>query len=61
MITKNCICGSDEFLVITEKIYEGYIDEGMLVCEPDNEDVMEIKCRSCQKIYDAKSFKSLEY
>lgn len=61
MKLKSCSCGSREFLVISEKIYEGYIQRGILECAPDNEAVVEIKCKACQKIYKERKFKGINY
>lgn len=57
----NCSCGSTDFLVITEKLYEGSVEDGVLKCEPDSEGIMEIQCRQCQKQYDVSSFEDIDY
>lgn len=57
----SCSCGSTDFLVISEKMYEGCIEDGILKCEPDNEGIIEIECRKCQKQYDVGSFREISY
>jgi hypothetical protein len=49
------------FLVISEKVYEGEIEDGTLKCVPDNEAVIEVKCRKCQKEYRVESFEEISY
>jgi hypothetical protein len=61
MWINNCTCGSNEFLIICEKIYEGEIEDGILKCVPDNEAIIEVKCRKCQKEYNTKSFREISY
>jgi len=61
MWINNCNCGSNEFIVISEKVYEGDIESGVLECLPDNEAIIEIKCKKCQKEYNAKSFREIFY
>lgn len=61
MQINDCSCGSTEFLIISEKIYEGYIENGILKCEPDSEGIIEIKCRKCQKEYDVGLFREISY
>ncbi len=61
MKLKSCSCGSKEFLLISEKIYEGYVQHGILECAPENEAVVEIKCKVCQKVYKEGRFKSISY
>ncbi len=61
MNLRTCSCGSKEFLIISEKIYEGYVERGILKCAPDNEAIVEIKCRACQKIYKEKNFDKIDY
>ena len=60
-IISNCSCGSREFLVISKKVYEGDMENGALKCLPDNEVIIEIKCKRCQKEYDAKLFREISY
>ena len=61
MWISNCSCGNDEFLIISEKVYEGDIESGVLKCVPDNEIIIEIKCKKCQKEYNVKSFREISY
>jgi len=61
MFVENCICGSNVFLIISEKVYEGEIEDGILKCVPDNEVVIEVKCRKCQKEYKVESFEEISY
>jgi hypothetical protein len=49
------------FLVISEKVYEGEIEDGILKCVPDNEAIIEVKCRECQKEYRVESFEEISY
>lgn len=57
----HCRCGSIDFHLVSEKLYEGYVEDGILKCEPDSEDIIEIKCRNCQRRYDVDSFKEISY
>ena len=61
MWINNCNCGSNEFLVISEKVYEGEMEDGILECVPDNEMIIEVKCRKCQKEYAVESFREISY
>ena len=54
-------CGSTDFLIISEKLYEGYIEDGVLICEPENEGIIEIECRGCQGNFDIGSFEEISY
>lgn len=57
-----CECGNNKFLVFTEKMYEGYISEsGVLVCEPAEQHIDEVKCSSCGKRYSVNDFKEVNY
>lgn len=43
-------------------MYEGDIDEkGVLVCQPEAESIIEIKCHQCGKKYQLKDFNEIEY
>ena len=61
MSLNDCNCGSTDFIIISEKIYEGEIENGILKCVPANEMIIEIKCRKCQKEYDDGSFREISY
>jgi len=57
-----CKCGNNKFIVITEKMYEGYInDEGVLVCLPEEQRIEEIKCSMCGQKYNVEDFKEVDY
>ena len=57
-----CKCKNNKFLIITEKMYEGYInEEGLLVCEPEEQHIEEIKCSDCSKKYHIDDFVGIEY
>ena len=57
-----CECGNNKFLVITEKLYEGYVNEGgILVCEPEEQHIEIIKCSICGKEYKIEDFKEVAY
>ena len=60
-LMNRCSCGSETFLIISEKIYEGMIQDEILKCDPDNEGIIEIKCKQCKKPYNAKVFKEIEW
>ena len=61
MWISNCNCGSNEFLVISEKTYEGEIENGVLECAPENEHIIEIECLKCQGKYTIESFRDISY
>lgn len=57
-----CKCGHNKFLIFTEKMYEGYInDEGVLVSEPEEQHIEEIKCSKCDRRYEVEDFKDIDY
>ena len=57
-----CKCGNNKFIVITEKMYEGCVNEqGILVCEPEEQHIDTIKCSMCNKDYMVKDFKDIDY
>jgi hypothetical protein len=57
-----CKCGCDKFFLITEKLYEGCLNEkGTMECEPDSEYVTEIKCSGCGRHYQIKDFAQVDY
>lgn len=57
-----CDCGNNKFFIITEKMYEGYLNEkGVLICEPDEQHINNIKCSTCGKEYTVHNFKEIEY
>lgn len=57
-----CSCGNNKFLIISEKLYEGCVNEkGVLVCEPEEQHIVEIKCSKCGKPYNAEDFTRVEY
>jgi len=61
-LRSTCSCGNNKFLVFTEKMYEGYIDERrILVCEPDEQHVDIIKCSACSKEYTVQNFREVDY
>ncbi len=57
----NCSCGSTDFIIISEKIYEGEIENGILECVPDNEMIIEIKCKNCRKDYNIGTFQEISW
>jgi len=63
MLIKNgCRCGNNKFFLITEKLYEGYLNKkAILVCEPDSQDVKEIKCTDCGRHYKMQDFEQIDY
>ena len=61
-IKLKCDCGNNKFLMFTEKMYEGYINEdGILVCEPDEQHIEAIKCSMCSKDHMIKDFRCIDY
>lgn len=57
-----CDCGGQDFLVVTEKNYNGRVDaEGTLVCLPQTEHVKSIACVKCNKTYAIEDFRQVEY
>lgn len=57
-----CKCGNNKFLIFTEKMYEGWIDNGkILVCEPEAEHIKEIKCSKCSRKYKLENFREIDY
>ena len=57
-----CKCGNNKFIIITEKMYEGYInDEGVLVCLPEEQHIEEIECSICGQKYNVNDFKEVDY
>jgi hypothetical protein len=56
-----CSCGSKQFLMLTEKYYRGEIEDGVLRCEAYSQDIKEIRCRECYKLYLIKSFSEVDY
>lgn len=56
-----CSCGSKQFLMLTEKFYRGEIEDGVLRCEAYSQDIKEIRCRKCDKLYPVKSFKEVDW
>lgn len=57
-----CSCGNERFFIHTEKLYEGCVDsDGILVCEPEEQHIVEIKCSVCGKVYEEKDFKDIDY
>lgn len=58
----SCKCGNNKFMVITEKMYEGYINnEGVLLCEPEEQHIEEIKCSKCGQKYKVENFDEVDY
>jgi len=61
-LESKCICGNNKFLLFTEKMYEGHINEdGILICEPDEQHIDTIKCSTCSKEYTAQDFREIDY
>jgi hypothetical protein len=61
MITK-CNCNNNKFILITEKMYEGCIDESKtLICEPEEQHIEVIKCSKCGKEYKEEDFVGIDY
>jgi len=61
-LESRCICGNNKFLVFSEKMYEGYINEqGILTCEPDEQHIEIIKCSACSKKYTVQDFRGIDY
>jgi len=59
---KKCQSQSHKFLLFTEKMYEGGVDEkGILRCEPEADEIIEIKCFECGKFYKTENFSDIEY
>lgn len=57
-----CTCGSQDFLVVTEKDYNARVDaEGTLACLPQTEHILTIACSRCNKGYRQEDFKQIEY
>jgi hypothetical protein len=61
VLRSNCSCGGTVFIIISEKIYEGDIENSILKCVPDCEEIIEIKCKKCQKEYDTTSFEEIDW
>ena len=48
--------------MFTDKMYEGYINEnGILICEPEEQHIETIKCSICNKDHMVKDFRDIEY
>lgn len=61
-LKSKCDCGNNKFLVITEKIYEGYINEkGILACAPEEQHIDLIRCSICNKNYAIQNFREIDY
>lgn len=61
-IKLKCDCGNNKFLMFTDKMYEGYINEnGILICEPEEQHIETIKCSICNKDHMVKDFRDIEY
>lgn len=56
-----CSCGSKQFLMLTEKLYRGEIEDGVLRCEAYYQSVKEIRCRECDKVYPVEAFSEVDY
>ncbi len=51
-----------KFIVYIEKVYEAEIDkEGRLICEPESEEIKEIRCLDNKKRYREKDFKEIQW
>ena len=61
MLISNCSCGGNDFVIISEKIYEGDIEKGVLECVPECEEITEIRCKNCQIEYNIASFKEIKW
>jgi hypothetical protein len=62
MLSNKCNCKNNKLIIVTEKMYEGCINEkDVLVCEPEDEFIIEIKCSKCGKKYKVKDFNEIEY
>jgi|ETNmetMinimDraft_33_1059910.scaffolds.fasta_scaffold520544_1 hypothetical protein len=61
MSLNGCSCGSTDFIIISEKIYEEEMENGIPKCVPDNEMIIEVECKQCQKEYDVGSFREISY
>lgn len=61
-LNTRCVCGNNKFFIITEKLYEGLVNEyGILDCEADEQHIETIKCTSCSKEYKEQDFKDIDY
>ncbi len=61
-LISKCKCGNNKFLIFAEKMYEGCVDnKKTLVCEPEAEDIKEIKCSQCGRQYKLERFKEIDY
>ncbi|MRR08585.1 hypothetical protein EG831_00505 [bacterium] len=57
-----CTCGSDRFLVMSEKSYDARVDgDGVLRCQEASEYIREIRCVKCEKVYALEDFKEIDY
>lgn len=61
MLITECSCGSRQFLMLTEKLYRGEIEDGVLRCEAYCQSIKEIICRECDKPYPVESFSEVDY
>jgi hypothetical protein len=61
MLIEKCSCGSTRFLMATEKLYRGDLEDKILRCEAYCQDVTAIECRECGKIYTWRDFKEIDY
>jgi len=61
-LTDGCVWGNNKFFVITEKWYEGWVnDKGILACEVDEQHIEIIKCVKCSLEYKEQDFKGIDY
>jgi hypothetical protein len=57
-----CPCGSDTFLVISEKAYEARVNgDGTLQADEDSEYIKEIRCSKCDRVFKLEDFKEIDY
>jgi hypothetical protein len=57
-----CQCGSDRFLVVSEKSYDARVDgDGVLRCQEGSEYIKEIRCVQCERAYRLEDFKEIDY
>jgi hypothetical protein len=57
-----CPCGSDTFVVISEKTYDARVDgDGVLRCQEGSEYIKEVRCTQCERAYGLEDFKEIDY
>jgi len=62
MLSNKCKCKNSKLIIITEKMYEGIVDEkNILMCEPEEESIIEIKCSQCGNKYKLDDFSEICY